>query len=118
MLQNIIDSNVPVRALALALPAMLLAAGLSRFSNLTLDVIPEFPCKALRASAEAPGYSAVEVFVSPETHWLKAPKMVQKRMVHALSKLSSPPILLPQLLPARLWLSTRVLTLDSADFPG
>ncbi len=61
MLQSIIDSSVRLRVLVVALSAMLLAAGLWRLRDVTLDVIPEFSTMSLQVSTEALGLSTSEV---------------------------------------------------------
>ena len=61
MLNNIIDSSVRLRVLIVALAAMLLAAGLWRLRDVTLDVIPEFSTMSLQVSTEALGLSTSEV---------------------------------------------------------
>ena len=61
VLHSIIDSSVRLRVLVIALAAMLLAAGLWRLRDLTLDVIPEFSTMSLRVSTEALGLSTSEV---------------------------------------------------------
>lgn len=60
-MQSIIDSSVRLRVLVVALAAMLLAAGLWRLPNVTLDVIPEFSTMSLQVSTEALGLSTSEV---------------------------------------------------------
>ncbi len=61
MLQSVIDSSVRLRVLVVALAAMLLATGLWRLRDVTLDVIPEFSKMSLQVSTEALGLSTSEV---------------------------------------------------------
>ncbi len=61
MLQNVIDSSVRLRVIVITLAAMLLAAGLWRLRDVTLDVIPEFSTMSLQVNTEALGLSTAEV---------------------------------------------------------
>ncbi len=61
MLQSVIDSSVRLRVLVVTLAAMLLATGLWRLRDVTLDVIPEFSNMSLQVSTEALGLSTAEV---------------------------------------------------------